>query len=429
MRACVYHLWQESIRKLLEVEPEGVIRSSSIIRTNICPSVSVAGDRERALVELLRSPRFTDSKSIVVYCMLQKQVLLCAHPKWTTATLLVALTHHSCCYAQTEAVAGFLIGAGFDAAAYHAGKHHDERTRMQNLFFQNKLRIIVATGNHATISSSLFALSPCADPHCDRHVVAFGMGINKPDIDAVIHFSLPKSLENYVQEIGRAGRDGRQGSRHLSTSCMVNRAPSRHPHELTFRVSCRVVCVGAAHSHLFLAEDDFVRLRSLAFSDSIDPFTIASLCKKVFVKQAKSRQQRRNSEEEETKDNGYLVGLKVEELEKELDVRPEVISTILTYLELEGASLSTDGGFTVRVGEPNTVIGRVGYIRLISEKCPIIAKINFFDAPGTLAANNKLMAAILDHATYVATSQHFTTHPPAYSFATGRARTERIWWT
>lgn len=280
---------QESIRKLLEVEPEGVIRSSSIIRTNICPSVSVAGDRERALVELLRSPRFTDSKSIVVYCMLQK---------------------------QTEAVAGFLIGAGFDAAAYHAGKHHDERTRMQNLFFQNKLRIIVAT-------------------------VAFGMGINKPDIDAVIHFSLPKSLENYVQEIGRAGRDGRQ-----------------------------------AHSHLFLAEDDFVRLRSLAFSDSIDPFTIASLCKKVFVKQAKGRQQRRQSEEEEeAKDDGYLVGLKVEELEKELDVRPEVISTILTYLELEG------------------------YIRLISEKCPIIAKINFFDAPGTLAANNKLMAAILDHAT------------------------------
>jgi superfamily II helicase len=47
---------------------------------------------------------------------------------------------------QTEAVAGFLIGAGFDAAAYHAGKHHDERNRMQNLFFQNKLRIIVATG-------------------------------------------------------------------------------------------------------------------------------------------------------------------------------------------------------------------------------------------------------------------------------------------
>ncbi|ELR21070.1 ATPdependent DNA helicase, RecQ subfamily protein [Acanthamoeba castellanii str. Neff] len=281
---------EESIRKLLEVEPEGVIRSSSIIRTNICPSVSVAGDRERALVELLRSPRFTDSKSIVVYCMLQK---------------------------QTEAVAGFLIGAGFDAAAYHAGKHHDERTRMQNLFFQNKLRIIVAT-------------------------VAFGMGINKPDIDAVVHFSLPKSLENYVQEIGRAGRDGRQ-----------------------------------AHSHLFLAEDDFVRLRSLAFSDSIDPFTIASLCKKVFVKQAKGRQQRRQSEEEEeeAKDDGYLVGLKVEELEKELDVRPEVISTILTYLELEG------------------------YIRLISEKCPIIAKINFFDAPGKVAANNKLMAAILDHAT------------------------------
>jgi len=194
---------------------------------------------------------------------------------------------------------------------------------------------------------------------------------------------------------------------------MTDRAPSRHPRELTSSIGVWCgVCRCAAHSHLFLAEDDFVRLRSLAFSDSIDPFTIASLCKKVFVKQAKSRQQRRKSEEEEeeTKDDGYLVGLKVEELEKELDVRPEVISTILTYLELEGAPLSTGGGSTVRE-ELNTMIGRVGYIRLISEKCPIVAKINFFDAPGTLAANNKLMAAILDHATYVAISR--LTHLPA----------------
>jgi hypothetical protein len=77
---------QESIRKLLEVEPEGVIRSSAIIRTNICPSVSVSGDRERALVDLLRSPRFIDAKSIVIYCMLQKQVtslsLTCVSPLW-----------------------------------------------------------------------------------------------------------------------------------------------------------------------------------------------------------------------------------------------------------------------------------------------------------------------------------------------------------
>jgi superfamily II helicase len=90
-------------------------------------------------VELLRSPRFVQAKSVIIYCMLQKQVRARSR-----AYLLVAYVLIAC--AQTEAVAGFLIGAGFDAAAYHAGKHNEERTRMQNLFFQNKLRIIVATG-------------------------------------------------------------------------------------------------------------------------------------------------------------------------------------------------------------------------------------------------------------------------------------------
>lgn len=62
----------------------------------------------------------------------------------------------------------------YDAASYHAEKDIKERKRVQNLFMQNKLNIVVAT-------------------------VAFGMGIDKRDVRAVIHYNIPKSLENYIQ--------------------------------------------------------------------------------------------------------------------------------------------------------------------------------------------------------------------------------------
>ncbi|MGL4648782.1 MAG: RecQ family ATP-dependent DNA helicase, partial [Caldilineaceae bacterium] len=83
--------------------------------------------------------------------------------------------------AQTEDVAAALRAAGVEAAAYHAGLPN--RTAVQDRFMQGALRVIVAT-------------------------VAFGMGVNKPDIRFVLHGGLPNSLESYVQEVGRAGRDG-----------------------------------------------------------------------------------------------------------------------------------------------------------------------------------------------------------------------------
>lgn len=87
---------------------------------------------------------------------------------------------------SAERVAEMLQKDGIEARAYHAGLETAERARNQELFLRDEVRIICAT-------------------------VAFGMGINKPNVRFVVHYDLPKNVEGYYQETGRAGRDGLPG--------------------------------------------------------------------------------------------------------------------------------------------------------------------------------------------------------------------------
>ena len=214
--------------RFFEIEPRCAIRTG-FYRPNLTmlATPATADQRDAAFFEAMRK---REPGPTIVYVTLQR---------------------------TAETLAERLHAAGFPARPYHAGMEDADREEIQNWFIASERGIVVAT-------------------------IAFGMGIDKADVRYVYHYNPPKSLENYAQEIGRAGRDGR---------------PS--------------VC------EMFFCPDDLNVLENFVYGDTPSLDAVEGLVREIFANDA------------EFDASEY-------ELSSTHDIRFTVVRTLLTYMELAG---------------------------------------------------------------------------------------------
>ncbi|KAI3428841.1 hypothetical protein D9Q98_007658 [Chlorella vulgaris] len=192
---------EAAIRQVLRISAQSVLRDAAV-RQNLRLQVlrtsgggSSQASRNRICALFSGSGQLAAVRSAIVYC---------------------------CFKEDANQLARLLSTRGVSARAYHAGKDYRERSAVEADFACGRVRVVAAT-------------------------VAFGMGINLARVGAVVHAWLPRSLEEYVQQVGRAGRDGSEAQ-----------------------------CVA------LLDDSDFVRLRSLAFSSVLDQAAVGAFLDAIF---------------------------------------------------------------------------------------------------------------------------------------------------
>ncbi|XP_004400828.1 PREDICTED: ATP-dependent DNA helicase Q4 [Odobenus rosmarus divergens] len=275
------------VARHLGVAEELVLRGPVTIPTNLYLSVSMDRDPDQALVTLLRSDRFCALSSVIVYCNRREDTE-------RVATLLRT------CLPEARDLGPRGQASKAVAEAYHAGMCSRERRRVQQAFMDGRLRVVVAT-------------------------VAFGMGLDRPDVRAVLHLGLPTSFESYVQAVGRAGRDGQP-----------------------------------AHCHLFLQPQgqDLQELRRHVYADATDFLAVKKLVQCSFPPCTCTRAHAQRPPEQDGAESqerpvamslreaeqpniertarcpGHERALPVQPLVQVLDMPEEAIETLLCYLEL-----------------------------------------------------------------------------------------------
>ncbi|HEX4519312.1 MAG TPA: ATP-dependent DNA helicase RecQ [Gaiellaceae bacterium] len=213
-----------------EIEPgDSIVTGFYRPNLTLLTTPVAARERDQALIDRLRE---RPAGSTIVYVTLQR---------------------------TANRVAALLAASGLPARAYHAGMDAESRASVQEWWTSAPENVVVAT-------------------------IAFGMGIDKADVRYVYHLNLPKGLESYSQEIGRAGRDG---------------APS--------------IC------ELFACPDDIPTLENFAFGDTPTREALEGLLEKLFA---------------QALDTPFAVS--EYELSARFDIRGLVLKTMLTYLELDG---------------------------------------------------------------------------------------------
>ena len=211
---------------------------------NIDPQHAVGTGFYRPNLKLLTTPVNDQQRDEVLLDMLQERP-----PGPTIVYVTLQRT--------AETLANTLAQAGWPARAYHAGMNSELRSEVQEWFMGSNEAVVVAT-------------------------IAFGMGVDKANIRYVYHYNPPKSLENYAQEIGRAGRDGKES-----------------------------VC------QLLFCADDLNVLENFIYGDTPEPRALKGLIHDLFQREAE-------------------FDLSLYELANQHDIRLLVLRTLLTYLELDG---------------------------------------------------------------------------------------------